>query len=157
MSQWYVAALNPPHLKAIMPAEGLTDMYRDVMRHGGIPAVFAEPWMEYRVRRVKNPEAMLVRDPAVGAVEHPLDGAYWQAWVPGLTNISVPAYVIASWPDHGLHTRGTLIGLERISSEQKWLEVHGRKKWEHYYSRESLERQRGADVGIQRRRERAPG
>ena len=142
MSQWYVAALNPPHLKAIMPAEGLTDMYRDVMRHGDIPAVFAEAWMEHRVRRVENPVAMLVRDPAVGALEHPLDGAYWQAWVPELTNISVPAYVIASWPDHGLHTRGTLIGFERISSEHKWLEVHERKKWEYYNSRESLERQR---------------
>ena len=50
-----------------------------------------------------------------------------------------------------------MIGFERISSEQKWLEIHGRKKWEYYYSRESVEKQRkffdhflkGADNGFE--------
>ena len=29
--------LNPPHLKAMIPWEGLNDMYREVAFHGGIP------------------------------------------------------------------------------------------------------------------------
>jgi predicted acyl esterase len=142
MSQWYVAALNPPHLKAIMPGEALTDLYRDVAFHGGIPYNFAGPWMEYRILPVKRPEAELVRNIALEAEAHPLFDEYWQSWTPDLGNISIPAYVTASWPDHGLHTRGTLLGFEQIASEEKWLEIHGRKKWEHYYSRDSLERQR---------------
>lgn len=142
MSQWYVAALNPPSLKAIVPVEGLTDFYRDVVRHGGIPAVFADPWMQFRIRPVLNPNAKLINDIAASAADHELYNDHWRDLEPELEKITVPAYVITSWPDHGLHTRGTLIGFERISSPQKWLEIHGRKKWEYYYSRESLERQR---------------
>ena len=36
MNSWRVAALNPPHLAAIVPWEGAVDLYRDVNRHGGI-------------------------------------------------------------------------------------------------------------------------
>ena len=42
-------------------------------------------------------------------------------------------YVVASWSDQGLHTRGTLEGFKRIASKHKWLRVHGRKKWQFYY------------------------
>jgi len=35
-SQWMAASLQPPHLSAICPWEGFTDMYRDVAYHGGI-------------------------------------------------------------------------------------------------------------------------
>jgi uncharacterized protein len=43
-----------------------------------------------------------------------------------LEKITVPAFVVASWSDHALHTRGTLEGFRRMSSPQKSLEVHGR-------------------------------
>lgn len=36
-SQWRVAALNPPHLAAINPWEGVSDFYRELCFHGGIP------------------------------------------------------------------------------------------------------------------------
>jgi putative CocE/NonD family hydrolase len=58
-----------------------------------------------------------------------------------LSSIRVPAYVVASWSDHGLHSRGTLEGFRLMSSEQRWLEVHGRKKWAHYYDPESRAKQ----------------
>ena len=155
--QWHVAALNPPHLKAIMPGEALTDVYRDAVRHGGIPSEFVPAWMQYRIRPAKTEAARLLSDFDLALQEHPFYPGYWASLSPDLAEITVPAYVIASWPDHGLHTRGTLLGFEQISSEQKWLDVHGRKKWEHYYSRESLERQRrffdrflkGIDTGIE--------
>ena len=37
VTQWWVASLNPPHLKAMIPWEGLNDMYREIAFHGGIP------------------------------------------------------------------------------------------------------------------------
>jgi putative CocE/NonD family hydrolase len=156
VTQWYVAALRPPHLKAIMPGEALTDLYRDAALHGGILSDFTPSWTQYRILPAKRPDADMVRNIATGIQEHPLYDEYWRSWQPDLASITVPAYVIASWPDHGLHTRGTLIGFEAIGSEEKWLDVHGRKKWEYYYSRESLERQRrffdhflkGADNGM---------
>ena len=36
INQWHVAALQPPHLTAMVPWEGAADMYRDWYRHGGI-------------------------------------------------------------------------------------------------------------------------
>lgn len=53
--------------------------------------------------------------------------------------MTTPAFVVASWSDQGLHTRGTLEGFKRINSSQKWLLVHGRKKWAHYYDPHNVE------------------
>lgn len=36
ITQWLVASLQPPHLAAMIPWEGANDVYRDMMRHGGI-------------------------------------------------------------------------------------------------------------------------
>jgi predicted acyl esterase len=36
MTQWLVAGLKPPSLKAMIPWEGAADMYRDLGYHGGI-------------------------------------------------------------------------------------------------------------------------
>jgi uncharacterized protein len=49
---------------------------------------------------------------------------------------------VASWSDQGLHTRGTLEAYKRIGSREKWLEVHGRKKWHYYYEPSRVEKQR---------------
>ncbi|MCZ7662914.1 MAG: hypothetical protein M5U22_08290 [Thermoleophilia bacterium] len=39
-----------------------------------------------------------------------------------------------------MHLRGTLEGYKRIASEQKWLEIHGQKKWAYYYESSSVKR-----------------
>ena len=39
MVQWRAAPLRPPHLAAINPWEGVSDLYREYAMHGGIPAV----------------------------------------------------------------------------------------------------------------------
>ena len=51
-----------------------------------------------------------------------------------------PAFVVASWSDHGLHSRGTLEAFKKIASKEKWLRVHGRKKWQDFY--QNVERRR---------------
>ena len=40
IKQWQVAALQPPHLAAMIPWEGMFDHYRDFFRHGGILSSF---------------------------------------------------------------------------------------------------------------------
>jgi uncharacterized protein len=43
ISQWFTAAEQPPHLAAINPWEGLSDVYRDLVMSGGMPDIgFAE-------------------------------------------------------------------------------------------------------------------
>ncbi len=139
MTQWPVAAMNPPHLAAMIPWEGVSDWYRDWAFHGGIPETsFNTYWYENQQRRWP---ATKVEKTVEAQKQHPLLDAYWEDKVPKLEAICVPMYACASWSTQGLHTRGTLEGWRRAASKHKWLHVHGRKEWETYYSREALERQ----------------
>ena len=44
ITQWQVAALQPPSLAAIIPWEGFADLYRDALYHGGILSLFMTNW-----------------------------------------------------------------------------------------------------------------
>jgi predicted acyl esterase len=135
--QWRVAALNPPHLAAINPWEGWSDTYREVVRHGGIPDTAFWPYIQVRWGASDH----LIEDLWAETAEHPWCDEFWESKAARLQDIHVPAWVVGSWSDHGLHTRGTLEGFRRIASTHKWLEVHGRKKWAHYYDPQSRARQ----------------
>ena len=138
VSQWWAASLRPPALAAINPCEGVSDVYREFAFHGGIPSGFPDFWQHHRLQYSRaKVEAMA--DMMVG---HPLDDDYWKTKRPDLARIDVPAFVIASWSDQGLHTRGTLAAFAQISSAHKYLEVHGRKKWEYYHQPPTVARQR---------------
>lgn len=135
--QYHVAALNPPHLAAINPWEGWSDFYREVARHGGIPETEFWGYLPSRWGRSKT----TIEDMKRETEEHPLFDAFWRSKVADFSKIKVPAYIVASWTDQGLHTRGTLEVCKGISSRDKWLEVHGRKKWAYYYEPQSVARQ----------------
>jgi putative CocE/NonD family hydrolase len=106
--------------------------------HGGIPETkFVALWAKKRIKSGRNRRFPLAEDFLSEQATHPLDDEYWASKRPILENI-VPALVCASWSDHGLHTRGSIEGFERISSRQKWLFTHGRKKWETFYGEEAL-------------------
>lgn len=136
--QWQVAPLHPPHLAAINPYEGFTDWYREFAYHGGIPET------SFLVRGSANLQYSTTRteDTVANARAHPLYDDYWASKECALESIEVPAYIVASWSDQGLHTRGTLEAYKRIASREKWLEVHGRKKWHYYYEPSRVEKQR---------------
>jgi uncharacterized protein len=141
MCQWRVAQLNPPHLKAMIPWEGISDMYREWSFHGGIPEThFSRQWIIGIKHR--NTPGSEIEDLSRMEREHPLFDEYWDGKRGKLEDIRVPMYVGASWTTQGLHTRGTIQGYRDASSKQKWIEIHGRKEWETYYGREALERQK---------------
>jgi uncharacterized protein len=136
ITQWRAAADHPPHLAAINPWEGLSDRYREMAYHGGIPEDrFGPMW---RSRRVPYSTGR-VEDTVAMYAEHPLFDEYWRSRTPDLSKVEVPAFVVASWSDQGLHARGTIEGFKRIASEHKWLLVHGRKKWQFYYQPDNVE------------------
>ncbi len=135
--QWAVAALRPPHLAAINPWEGFSDLYNEVAAHGGIPETQFSPMLGPLIANTHGQ----VEDVAANAMNHPFFDEYWQGKVADHSAIEVPAYVVASWTDQGLHTRGTLKAFRRLASTHKWLEVHGRKKWAYFYAPDSVARQ----------------
>lgn len=135
-SQWRVAELNPPHLAAINPWEGWADTYREVACHGGIPDTWFWPYLWVRW----GASSTEIEDWRAEMREHPFFDEFWASKAADFSRIRTPAFVVASWSDQGLHTRGTLEGFKHIASAHKWLQVHGRKKWAYYYEPENVAR-----------------
>jgi hypothetical protein len=127
MEQWYIAATRPPHLTAIAPWNGISDVYRQNMMFGGIPnlgflaGVFAH---------LGGPA--LIERPDKMAATHPLLDAYWHDKAAKLESITVPAYAVTDVVTD-LHRMGTFEGFRRLGSRQKWLRVNNRQEWVDQY------------------------
>lgn len=158
VNQWQVAALRPPHLAAICPWEGASDYYREFIRHAGILDVFASVWYPAQIlsvqhgvgtRGAKNPntgepvagpetlsvdELATHRADSIGELlARPFDDEYYRERTADLERITVPVLSAANWA-HALHTRGNFEGYQRVSSERKWLEVHGLEHFAEFYT-----------------------
>ena len=136
--QWRIAQLNPPHLACINPWEGYTDCFRDHTHCGGIPETKFTKFTDWSCQFSYNKTEHWY---ASHQAHEMLDAYNESKRADTLSAVTVPAYVVADWGDFGLHTRGALNGYTHIGSKQKWLEVHGRKKWQYYYQPSSLARQ----------------
>ena len=149
IKQWQVAALQPPHLAAMIPWEGMFDHYRDFYRHGGIysSAFLRLLWdsqiavnqnghagTPYRDRFTGEPSTGEPIDPAVlpgnlqnvfeAGQQHPFDDAYFKARTPVAERIEVPFLSAGNWGGLGLHLRGNVVAYETAASPRKWLEMH---------------------------------
>ncbi|MFJ6095745.1 CocE/NonD family hydrolase [Williamsia muralis] len=157
-NQWQVAALNPPHLAAICPWEGFTDIYRDLFRHGGIVNSMGKVWQEHQIftvqhgvgdegRRNPNNGELVAGPPTLSADElacarvetitegtarHLLDD-FSRDRTPDLSRIRVPVLSAANWSHH-LHTRGNFDAFGKVASPQKWLEAHGGAHFGEFYT-----------------------
>jgi predicted acyl esterase len=138
LSQWKVAALQPPHLAAICPWEGFSDLYRDFARPGGVREDGFLPLFSAVVRRGGRTPDNLRREQE----DRPLWDDWWAARTADLERIEAPALICASFSDHNLHSRGSFEAFRRISSRSKWIYTHRAGKWATYYSREALSAQR---------------
>jgi hypothetical protein len=134
--QYLVAPLRPAALAALNPWEGFSDWYREFAFHGGIPETGFLPRASDAIRFSLN----RTEDTWANVQAHPLIDDYWRSKAFDLEAIEIPSYLVASWSDLGLHLRGTLEAFRRIRSADKWLDVHGQKKWAHYYRPESRRR-----------------
>ncbi|MGY2896974.1 CocE/NonD family hydrolase [Deinococcus sp. UYEF24] len=134
VSQWFTAAEQPPHLAAINPWEGVSDVYRDLVRRGGMPDTgFAQVLRDYSFWGLSQKEDILAEVEA-----YPLMNDLWENKIPQFENITVPAYVVASY-SNTLHTAGTFRAWRRIASEEKWLRIHNTQEWPDYYDEANVE------------------
>lgn len=128
VAQWFTAAERPPHLVAINPWEGVSDVYRDLVKRGGMPDVgFARQLQEGSSFGQNRKEDVLAE-----VESHPLFDELWADKVPDFEKITVPAYVVASY-SNTLHTAGTFRAWRRMASTQKWLRIHNTQEWPDYY------------------------
>ena len=133
ISQWFAAAEQPPHLAAIAPWEGLSDVYRDLVLRGGMPDLAFAQTLE-RNYIGKN----LREDVLAEARRYPLINDLWESKSARFENITVPAYIVASY-SNTLHTLGTFRGWRRITSKEKWLRIHNRQEWPDYYEEANVQ------------------
>ncbi|MFB7031966.1 MULTISPECIES: CocE/NonD family hydrolase [unclassified Streptomyces] len=134
VSQWFTAAEQPPHLAAINPWEGVSDVYRDLVMRGGIPDHgFARQLRDYSFWGNGRKEDILAE-----ADRDPLINDLWENKIPQFENIDVPAYVVASY-SNTLHTAGTFRAWRRMASEDKWLRIHNTQEWPDYYDEANVE------------------
>lgn len=134
VSQWFTAAEQPPHLAAINPWEGVSDVYRDLVMRGGMPDTgFARQLQDNSFWGNGRKEDILTE-----AERHPLMDELWEHKIPEFEKIDVPAYVVASY-SNTLHTAGTFRAWRRMASTEKWLRIHNSQEWPDYYDEANVE------------------
>lgn len=158
IKQWQVAALRPPHLKAIVPWEGSSDFYRDGGHHGGIlSSSFTFAWWPRQVlsnqygsgesthrdrdtgRRTTGPALPpeILKgsraDHPNDRLAHKLDDAWNRERSGQLEAIEVPVLSAANWGGPGMHLRGNFEGWQRAGSDEKWLFAHIGTHYESFY------------------------
>lgn len=133
MSQYKVAGLAPPSLKAICPWEGMTDPYRDLMRPGGLEEDgFTRIWTTGLKRSTR-----LGVDIRARQQEHPLWDEWWESIAADPAKIQVPMLVCASFSDNCLHSRGSFRAFERVGSPRRFAYTHRGGKWAVFYGEEA--------------------
>ena len=132
MSQWFVAAEQPPHLTCIAPWEGTSDLYREFYTENGIPQTSFIQFVSTCFRG----SAYIVDNLAM-LEEYPLMNGYWESKIPKFENIVVPAYVSVGMSH--IHARGTMNGFMKMSSPQKWLRMHREFEWPDQYDWRQME------------------
>jgi uncharacterized protein len=133
MLGWRVAALQPPHLAALVAWEGLTDFYREWGRQGGIHTnAFTDFWwrMQVEVQRTTEDVSDLRQEIAARAL---LDDWYRERTV-DLSRVEVPLLSAGNWGAVHLHLRGNVEGYLNAASAHKWLVLHVGTHIDPYYA-----------------------
>lgn len=162
-TQWRVAGLQPPSLKAIIPWEGWGDGYRDAAYHGGIfQLYYLATWYATQMAhhllgdpQEYNPDAFH-NERLYQYMQHNLDTGWWDNRSAQWDKIKVPFYSAGNWSGHNLHLRGNTEGYVRAASRHKKLRIHCGTHYHAFYTEEGRMDQlrwfdywlKGIDTGI---------
>jgi predicted acyl esterase len=132
MHQWRIAAYQPPHLACIAPWEATTDLYRESIYEGGIPAL---SFNEFIAAQVTGPGG--VDDQVAMARKYPLMNGYWQDKIPDFSKVRLPIYATAGFSH--FHLRGSVQAFRKAKSRKKWIRMHRDFEWPDSYNPDNLE------------------
>lgn len=147
-SQWRVAGLQPPSLKAIMPWEGRADQYRDHAYHGGIFSLGFLSIMQaietahhlLGEPRSYNPDAFN-NNLLWNYMRNGLDSEYWRQISARWDRVTVPLYSVGKWGGISLHLRGNTEAYMNAASPHKKLRIHTGSHIHPFYAEEAREDQ----------------
>jgi uncharacterized protein len=117
--QWYIAALEPPHLAALAPwGAHLYDEYRWDVCRGGIP----DPGFNASITSGMTGSENRAEAPYQMIAKYPLMNPYWEDKIADVKRIQIPVYTVGTYG-------GDLEGFRAIASKEKWLRTHNRGQW----------------------------
>lgn len=132
MHQWRIAAYQPPHLACIAPWEATTDLYRESIYEGGIPALSFNEFIAAQVTGSGG-----VDDQVAMARKYPFMNGYWQDKIPDFSKIRLPIYATAGFSH--FHLRGSVQAFRKAKSRKKWIRMHRDFEWPDSYNPDNLE------------------
>ncbi len=132
MHQWGIAAQQPPHLACIAPWECTTDLYRESLFEGGIPAL---SFNDFIAAQVTGPNG--VDDQVAMARKYPLMNGYWEDKIPDFSKVRIPVYQTAGFSH--FHLPGSVKAFRKCKSRRKWMRMHRDFEWPDTYMPENLE------------------
>jgi predicted acyl esterase len=142
INQWFVANLQPPSLKAIIPWEGFADLYRDALFHGGILSVFMTNWftahlMHHTLGRAsrQQPDGWQVNTMHFW-LRNNLDSGAFRGAQAQWDRITVPLFTVGNWTGMALHLRGNTEAFMRAASRHKKLRIHTGSHVHPFYTEE---------------------
>jgi predicted acyl esterase len=162
INQWFVANLQPPSLKAIIPWEGFADLYRDALYHGGLLSLFMPNWftahlMHHTVGRASQnlPDAWQTNT-LYFWLHNNLDSGAFRGAQAQWDKITVPMFTVGNWSGMALHLRGNTEAFMRATSKHKKLRIHAGTHVHPFYTEEGRRDQlrfldywlKGIDNGI---------
>jgi predicted acyl esterase len=163
MTQWLVANLKPPSLKAMIPWEGAADMYRDFSYHGGIFCFgFVSNWYNNHMahhllgRRSQDSPDAFSTNWLWQYMRNSLDLGAYHGRQARWDEITIPFYSAGNWSGMGLHLRGNTEAFMRGSSRHKKLRIHAGTHYHPFYAEEARQDQlrffdhwlKGVDTGL---------
>ena len=148
INQWFVAQLQPPSLKAIIPWEGFADIYRDALYHGGIFSLFMSNWftahlLHHTLGRASQqlPNAWALNTLQVW-LSNNLDSGALRGAQADWDKITLPFYSVGNWTGFGLHLRGNTEAFARAASRYKKLRIQTGSHVHPFYTVEARQDQK---------------
>jgi len=148
INQWFVAQLQPPSLKAIIPWEGFADIYRDALYHGGIFSLFMSNWftahlLHHTLGRASQqlPNAWALNTLQVW-LSNNLDSGALRGAQADWDKITLPFYSVGNWTGFGLHLRGNTEAFARAASRHKKLRIQTGSHVHPFYTEEGRQDQK---------------
>ncbi|KAM0789203.1 hypothetical protein ACM66B_000048 [Microbotryomycetes sp. NB124-2] len=135
ISQWHIAAQQPPSLKCIAPFEGCGDLAREQFCRGGVFDISNMDLINKLI--IKGQKG--TEDFAEMYDRQPLTSPYWEDKRAKMDKIKVPAFIAGS-DFSSIHTMGSIRGFLEIDAPT-WIRWSGVQEWHELYCIEQNDRE----------------